>query len=86
LSICKPYKRVTLAHLGESLSLTSNEVESLLIGLILDEKLTGGYVDQLNGILVMNDPETRDTTTLFSIQRYVEAEKMLCDSFPSRNM
>jgi hypothetical protein len=77
---------VTLAHLGESLSLTSNEVESLLIGLILDEKLTGAYVDQLNGILVMNDPETRDTSTLRSIQRYAEAEKLLCDSFPNRNM
>lgn len=58
----------------------------MLIGLILDEKLTGGYIDQLNGILVMNETEFGDNSTLKSLQRYVNAEKNLFDSFPNKNM
>jgi hypothetical protein len=77
-----------MAHLGESLSLTAQEVESLLIGLILDEKLTGAYVDQLNGLLVMNeDPGgAGGMSTIRSIQRYADAERMLFEGFPSRNL
>jgi hypothetical protein len=79
---------VTLSHLGESLSLTAQEVESLLIGLILDEKLIGGYVDQLNGLLVMNEDAlvAADMSTIRSIQKYAEAERTMCEGFPSRNL
>jgi hypothetical protein len=49
VQLCKPYRRVRLDHIARSLKITSEDVETLLIQLILDGEL-GGVIDQVKGI------------------------------------
>ena len=56
LSICAPYKSVKLDFLAMKLSVSNEEIRSLLSELILEEKLEG-QIDQINGFLEMNSEE-----------------------------
>jgi COP9 signalosome complex subunit 2 len=48
-----PYTRVRLERIAKDLNdIPVEDVESLLVSLILDGKLAGGLIDQVNGILV----------------------------------
>lgn len=48
-----PYTRVRLTRIAKDLNdIPVEDVESLLVSLILDGKLAGGHIDQVNGILV----------------------------------
>ncbi|RSH79148.1 uncharacterized protein EHS24_001186 [Apiotrichum porosum] len=52
VDIIKPYTRMKLDFLAETLSLSNNEVESLVVSLILDGRIKA-KVDQINGIIVL---------------------------------
>ncbi len=78
----KPFRRVTLSFLAEELSLGVDEVESLLVSLILDDKLSA-HIDQLQGIVVMNSTSlsvedskynalTKWTRALENVNTYLE--------------
>lgn len=48
-----PYTRIRLERIAKDLNdIPVEDVESLLVSLILDGKLAGGQIDQVNGILV----------------------------------
>lgn len=50
-----PYTRIRLERIAKDLNdIPVEDVESLLVSLILDGKLAGGQIDQVNGILVKN--------------------------------
>ncbi|KAK9474948.1 PCI domain-containing protein [Dipodascopsis tothii] len=51
----KPYRRITLAHLGTALGISGDEVEDLLVMLILDARLAA-KIDQVNGWLEIDRP------------------------------
>jgi hypothetical protein len=48
LNITKPYQKVTLKFLVAELSLNIEDVESLLVDMILDERITA-HIDQIKG-------------------------------------
>lgn len=48
-----PYTRIRLERIAKDLNdIPVEDVESLLVSLILDGKLAGGLIDQVNGLLV----------------------------------
>ncbi|KIS02210.1 COP9 signalosome complex subunit 2 [Cryptococcus deuterogattii 2001/935-1] len=53
VDIIKPYTRLELDSLADKLNIRRNEVESLVVSLILDDKIKG-KIDQVNGILVLD--------------------------------
>ena len=50
VSLIQPYTRVRLSHVAAQLSVPVAEVEALLVGLILDERVEG-HIDQVEGLL-----------------------------------
>ena len=50
VQLIQPYTRVRLAHVAAQLSISQPEVEALLVGLILDERVEG-HIDQVEGLL-----------------------------------
>lgn len=59
INLVKPYKKVTIQYLGEELQLPQSEIESLLVDLVIDNKLDG-LINQPEGYLAMN---SRDQST-----------------------
>ncbi|KAL9650662.1 hypothetical protein ABK040_001718 [Willaertia magna] len=51
--IMKPYTRIKMTFLGKELSIKPEEVESLVIDMILDQKLDG-YIDQVNQMITLS--------------------------------
>jgi len=59
LKIVQPYRRVTLAYLTKQVNVEKvEEVESLLVELILDEKLEG-QIDQISGVFSMSSGKNK---------------------------
>lgn len=52
IDIIKPYTRLSLEYLSRTLNITREEVEGLVVGLILDEKIKG-RIDQVEGVIVL---------------------------------
>ena len=50
IALIKPYTRITIQYISEELNIPINEVESLLVTLILDNRVEG-YIDQMNQVL-----------------------------------
>ena len=48
----RPYNKVKLSFLAEELSLTLEDIESLLVDMILDQRLMAN-IDQINGHLIL---------------------------------
>lgn len=57
IKLIKPYTRIGIAHAAKVLNIEEAEVESLLVALILDEKIYG-RIDQVNRILLLDNPST----------------------------
>lgn len=66
LLLIKPYKNISIAFISKNLNIDEEEVENLLVSHILDGSIKG-RIDQVNGVLRMNDQSTVD--------RYVALEK-----------
>lgn len=52
LNLTRPYKKVTVAFLARELALNVDEVESLLVDMILDQKLSA-HIDQIKGHVIL---------------------------------
>lgn len=52
LNLTRPYKKVTVSFLARELVLSSEEVESLLVDMILDQKLAA-HIDQIKGHVIL---------------------------------
>lgn len=52
LTLLKPYSRISLQFMSKELNISKEEVEELLVGLILDERIAGS-VDQIQQVLVI---------------------------------
>lgn len=68
VDLIKPYTRIELSFLAKQLNIETKEVEELLIGLILDEQVSG-KIDQEAGVLELN-PKSNTSTA-----RYAELQK-----------
>ena len=53
LDIIKPYTRLEMSYLAKTLNIAQEEVEKLVVGLILDDKIKG-RVDQVEGVIVLD--------------------------------
>eukprot|EP00752_Nemacystus_decipiens_P013861 g12307.t1 len=60
LHLCKPYKKITMSFMAGELNLKVEEVETLLIDLILDQRLHA-KIDQIEGFLLLEG--SKETTT-----------------------
>ncbi len=54
MQLIRPYTRVRIPFISQKLNVPPEEVESLLVGLILDGKVDG-HIDQVNQVLKMGD-------------------------------
>jgi len=70
LTLIKPYKRIRLESLGAVLNVDVGEVESLLVRLILDNKVSG-RIDQVNQMLDIG--EARTEKKYLNMQRWSQA-------------
>lgn len=53
IDIVKSYVRLSLDYLAKTLNIEREEVEGLVVGLILDEKING-RIDQVEGVIVID--------------------------------
>eukprot|EP00178_Gracilaria_changii_P019634 TRINITY_DN568_c1_g3_i1.p1 TRINITY_DN568_c1_g3~~TRINITY_DN568_c1_g3_i1.p1 ORF type:complete len:438 (-),score=91.13 TRINITY_DN568_c1_g3_i1:42-1355(-) len=68
LRILAPYTSIRIDFIAKELNITSSEVEELMIGLVLDNKIHG-KIDQVNSILLL------ESTASVTQQKYRAVEK-----------
>lgn len=79
LNMTRPYQKVTLAFLAEELSLSVPDVESLLVDMILDDRLSA-QIDQIRGYVTLmgkgrasvDDRQTMESKTLHALSRWAD--------------
>jgi len=54
LKLIKPYTRIRIPFIANGLNIPEGDVEALLVGLILDNKISG-HIDQVNQLLELGD-------------------------------
>ncbi|CAN0230964.1 unnamed protein product [Hapterophycus canaliculatus] len=84
LHLCKPYKKITMGFMAGELNLKESEVESLLIDLILDDRLSG-KIDQIEGYLLLEG--NRQTSTCRkhdAMERWSDALQSLTSNLAGR--
>lgn len=68
----RPYQKVTLKFLADELSLSITDVESLLVDMILDERLSA-HIDQIKGFVALGDNrESIEMKTLQSLSKWAD--------------
>ncbi|KAI9272711.1 PCI domain-containing protein [Phascolomyces articulosus] len=82
VKLIKPYTRIELAFMAKQLSITSEEVEDLLIALILDEKISG-QIDQVNQRLELEQRST-DTVKYETMEKWSTNLSKLVKTVSSR--
>jgi len=79
LEVIKPYTRISLEFLATELRISQREVESLLIDLILDQKIAG-RIDQVNMLLYLTNQS--DSKAFTSLDKWASAihstQALLC--------
>mmetsp|Transcript_65473 Transcript_65473/g.116514 ORF Transcript_65473/g.116514 Transcript_65473/m.116514 type:complete len:452 (-) Transcript_65473:25-1380(-) len=60
LDICKPYTRIRIPFISQELNILDHEVEALLVGLILDNRLEG-CIDQVQQLVLLGDASKQGT-------------------------
>eukprot|EP00667_Euglena_gracilis_P008046 EG_transcript_8136 len=68
LEICKPYTRIQIPFISSELNIADEEVETLLVSLILDNRLVG-FIDQVNQVLHLGDP-TKQGSRYQALQKW----------------
>lgn len=71
-NIIKPYRAVSVAFLAEEISVPSEDVISLLVQLILDEKIAA-RIDGPSGYLHINSGSTDSAKKFASMQKWVDS-------------
>jgi len=65
--IIEPYSRVQVSHVARVIALPVDQVEKKLSQMILDRKLSG-ILDQGDGVLILYEPTTTDSTYEASLE------------------
>lgn len=86
ISLCKPYKSIQLSYLCSKLLLNLKEIHTLLINLILEEKLKNAFIDEINGLLIFEDEKKIEFDRINKIHNYVDSQRLLCDTFPNKSL
>lgn len=60
LRLIGPYTRIRLAFLAKELNVSTEEIESLCVDLILDQQLEG-HIDQINSLLELDQNKNAGT-------------------------
>merc|ERR1712228_989880 len=71
-NIIKPYRCVSLAFLAKEINVSSEEVVSLLVQLILDEKIAA-RIDATEGFLHVNAGSTDAANKFTNLQKWVDS-------------
>merc|ERR1719201_3163007 len=71
-NIIKPYRCISLEFLAKEINVDNDEVTSLLVQLILDEKITA-RIDGTEGFLHVNSGSSEDMKKFNNIQRWVDS-------------
>jgi COP9 signalosome complex subunit 2 len=78
INLVRPYQRVTLSFLAQELSLNDTQLESLLVDLIRNGKLTG-LIDEPQGWLILTRPNSHTSDVQNELQRWTENLSQLQD-------
>merc|ERR1712207_84563 len=71
-NIIKPYRCISLDFLAKEINVPTEEVTSLLVQLILDEKITA-RIDGTEGFLHINSGSTDDAKKFANLQKWVDS-------------
>ena len=72
MNLTRPYQKVTLKFLADELSLSVEDVESLLVDMILDDRVVA-YIDQIKGFVTLGKGrESVETKTLISLSNWAD--------------
>jgi COP9 signalosome complex subunit 2 len=84
VNLTKPYRKVTLSFLAQELSLTEPEVESMLVDLIGDDRVSA-TIDQIAGyVIIGGERSSASAKTLQAIGKWAEILNNATDSLASR--
>jgi len=87
LNMTRPYQKVTLSFLAEELSLSVTDVESLLVDMILDDRLAA-HIDQIKGYVTLTGKglreETMENKTLQALGRWADTLGSVTANLPHR--
>lgn len=84
MNLTRPYQKVTLKFLAEELSLTVEYVESLLVDMILDERVAA-HIDQIKGYVTLGrDRESVEIKTLKSLSKWADILGNVTDGIADR--
>eukprot|EP00735_Rhodelphis_limneticus_P010498 TRINITY_DN3248_c0_g1::TRINITY_DN3248_c0_g1_i1::g.29687::m.29687 TRINITY_DN3248_c0_g1::TRINITY_DN3248_c0_g1_i1::g.29687 ORF type:complete len:435 (+),score=80.14,sp/Q8W207/CSN2_ARATH/68.82/0.0,PCI/PF01399.22/2.3e+03,PCI/PF01399.22/2.2e-25,PCI_Csn8/PF10075.4/1.2e-16,TPR_7/PF13176.1/20,TPR_7/PF13176.1/6e+02,TPR_7/PF13176.1/0.47,TPR_7/PF13176.1/1.4e+02,TPR_7/PF13176.1/2.3e+03,TPR_7/PF13176.1/2.6e+03,TPR_12/PF13424.1/2.2e+03,TPR_12/PF13424.1/0.44,TPR_12/PF13424.1/5.6e+03,TPR_12/PF13424.1/94 TRINITY_ len=68
LQLIRPYTSIRIPFVSEQLNVPTQEVESLLVSLILDNKIQG-HIDQINGLLKLGS-DTEDYKKFVALEKW----------------
>lgn len=91
LNMTRPYTKVTMSFLAEELSLSIADVESLLVDMILDQRLSA-QIDQIRGFVTLtgkgvgtcDDRESMENKTLQALSRWADTLSSMTANLPNR--
>lgn len=87
LNLTRPYQKVTLGFLARELSLNESEVESLLVDMILDGRLSA-HIDQINAYVLLDGNgmlhEDVKSKKLQSLAKWADVLANVSSSFQNR--
>lgn len=76
LKILGPYTRVRIPYISQELNVPSEDVESLLVSLILDNKIKG-HIDQINQIVILDSARSAGYLKYQSLGKWATQLKSL---------
>lgn len=81
LDIVKPYSSIRIASLAQKLMISDSEVQSLLVRLLLDEKIQG-KIDQVQSVLILSSSRNVSSSKYQALNHWCESieniERSLC--------
>ncbi|KAG1437884.1 hypothetical protein G6F56_012884 [Rhizopus delemar] len=82
IKLIKPYTRIDISFISKQLNVPEPDVEELLVGLILDERISG-KIDQVNHRLEL-DRRSTDARKYEALANWSENVSSLCKTVMSK--
>ncbi len=84
-AVIKPYKRIKISFLASELAMSDAEVEDILVDMILDDKLRGARLDQLQGLVNLGgDQESLEQEKVRSLRDWAATVAAATEGFHAR--
>jgi COP9 signalosome complex subunit 2 len=83
LNITKPYTKISIAFIAKELDITTDEVEALCVGLILDGE-SNGVIDQVNGILILGADAGQSERRYSALGKWSQQIQAIQNNFHTR--